>query len=288
MNILLTGGTGFIGKALTKALLAQEHQLTILSRNPQPKAVQGVRFIQNFAHLQNLDEFDAVINLAGEPIFDKRWTAAQKQRLTESRLSITQQLVELFQKSSKPPRCLLSVSATGFYGDLAKVSDEQTACGTSFSATLCQAWEQTARQAEPYTRVCLLRTGIVLSPDGGALAKMLPLYKLGLAGKLGNGQQHWAWISLEDEVRAILFLLHHSTAQGAFNLVAPQLTTNADFNRLLAEKLHRPAFLHTPKALLRLVLGERAELLLDNQPLVPNKLLSLGFEFQHPELSFFF
>lgn len=287
MQILITGGMGFIGSALCQMLIKQGHTLTVLSR--QAKAdTQAVKFIQNLANRTDLNEFDAVINLAGEPIFDKRWTAAQKTALRQSRLAITQQLSELFRQSDNPPHTFLSSSATGYYGnlpDVAKNYDEQTACASDFAATLCHDWEQTAQQAQsPQTRVCLLRTGIVLGKDGGALKRMLLLYRWGLGGKLGSGKQHWAWISLRDQLRAIGFLLANRHAQGAFNLVSPNPVSNAEFNRLLGKALTRPAFATVPKFTLKTLLGERSQLLLDNQPLVPQALLDLGFRFQDPDL----
>lgn len=285
MQILITGGTGFIGSALCQALIAQGHQLTVLTRQAKTDT-QAVKFIQHFANWQSLDAFDAVINLAGEPIFDKAWTDKQKAELRQSRLEITQKLVVLCQNSTNPPHTFLSGSATGYYGnlpDFAKNCDETTACSNDFAAQLCHDWEQTALQAQSkLTRVCLLRTGIVLAPNGGALKRMLPLYKLGLGGKIGSGKQHWACISLADQIRAILFLLEHPMAQGAFNLVAPEPLKNAEFNQQLAQRLKRPAFCHAPAFVLKSLLGERAQLLLDNQPLVPQKLLNLGFTFQHP------
>lgn len=287
MNILITGGTGFIGRALSQALIAQGHQLTILSRQPKIDT-QALKFIQNFAHIKNLDAFDAVINLAGEPIFAKTWTGIQKSKLRQSRLELTQKLVELCQKSSNPPHTFLSASATGYYGNLAQFAKnctEQTACGNGFAAQLCQEWEACALQAQnKKTRVCLLRTGIVLDTAGGALKQMLALYRLGLGGKLGHGKQHWAWISLEDHIQAMLFLLENPDAQGAFNFVAPQSIRNTDFNCLLAKAIHRPAFFSVPAFVLKLILGERSQLLLDNQPLVPHHLTQLGFKFKFNNL----
>ncbi|QIM63500.1 TIGR01777 family protein [Pasteurellaceae bacterium Orientalotternb1] len=288
MNIFITGGTGFIGTALCKALVAEGHQLTVLSRQSKTHT-QAVRFVQHFA---NLDGVDAVINLAGEPIFAKAWRASQKQKLLNSRVQLTKKLAELIQQSDSPPKVLISGSATGYYGDLpaiAKNSDELTACGTAFPAQLCQQWENTAFSAQSeQTRVCVIRTGIVLNEKGGALKQMLPLYRLGLGGKLGNGQQHWAWISLEDHIRATLFLLNNPYSQGAYNLVAPVPVKNAEFNQLLAQSLNRPAFFSVPACALKFALGERSQLLLDNQPLVPNKLLSEGFEFHHQNIHAYF
>lgn len=287
MNILITGGTGFIGNHLSQQLVAQGHQLTILSRQVKSDT-QAVKFIQNFTKFENLDDFDAVINLAGEPIFAKAWTAKQKEKLRQSRLEITQKLVHLFRKGQNPPHIFLSASATGYYANLpefAKNCTEQTACGQNFTAQLCSEWEAIAWQAQSEkTRVCLLRTGIVLDKSGGALKQMLPIYHLGLAGKLGDGKQHWAWISLQDYIHAISFLLENSQAQGAFNLVAPIPIRNTEFNQQLAKHLHRPAFFSVPSYLLKLILGERSQILLDNQPLIPHRLTQLGFKFRHTHL----
>lgn len=305
MNILITGGTGFIGTPLVARLAQEGHQMTILTRQEKPTSpFQAVSFCQNLAHFQDLNDFDAVINLAGEPIFDKRWTEKQKRILQESRLSITRQLVELIEKSSNPPHTFLSGSATGYYGDLPYNQaqyDELTPAGKQFTSLLCQNWENEALKVVHKTRVCLLRTGMVLSAQGGALKRMLPLFEKRLAGKLGNGKQHWAWISLEDYLNAVLFLLKNDHCQGAYNLVVPYPVTNAFFTQWLAETLHpmhfatskmlakralaqRIANIATPVCVLKSVLGERATLLLDNQPLIPKRLLESGFQFRHPHL----
>lgn len=287
MRIFITGGTGFIGTALCQKLAADGHQLTVLSRKPQ-RNTQAVEFCQDLANFPNFDDFDAVINLAGEPIFDKRWTTTQKARLRQSRLELTYALSGRIAAGQNPPHTFISGSASGFYGDLPVVNfyDEQTACGTNFAAQLCADWETAALTAEsPQTRVCLLRTGIVLATNGGALARMLPLYRLGLGGKLGSGKQYWSWIALADHIRAICFLLENPHCAGAFNLVAPNPLPNAEFNRLLGKTLSRPTVFGVPAALLKLLLGERSQILLDNQPLVPQKLLTAGFRFTEPELA---
>lgn len=294
MNILLTGGTGFIGRTLAERLLGEGCRLTILSRQLKPKhnipSLQAVEFIRNFANFENLDDFDAIINLAGEPIFDKTWTPEQKRILTESRLLITEQLVKLMKAGENPPHTFISGSATGFYGNLPHSEnfyDESTVCASHFSARLCKQWEETALEAQnEHTRVCLIRTGMVLSPQGGALQKMLPLYRWNLAGKLGSGKQYWAWIALEDHIQAVIFLLKNANCTGAFNLVSPNPVTNAEFTRRLAEHLGRFALFQVPAFVLKAVLGERSQLLLDNQRLIPQKLSAAGFVFRHPWLNF--
>lgn len=289
MQILLTGGTGFIGQKLVQQLLLNGDNLTVLTRQKNLQSTPKLKFVRSLAAFDDLNQFDAVINLAGEPIFAKRWSEAQKQKLVESRVSITRQLAELFLRSSNPPQVFLSGSATGFYGDLPATGqyyDESAASGKNFSTALCRAWENEAMRAQPKTRVCLLRTGLVLAPNGGALVQMLPLYRWNLAGKLGSGLQHWAWISLEDHIQAVIFLLKNANCSSAFNLVAPTPVTNQQFNHALAQALQRCAIFAAPTWGLKLAFGERSQILLDNQPLTPRKLLEAGFKFALPELDF--
>lgn len=284
MNILLTGGTGLIGKALVEQLCLRNEQVTILTRSSSPHALskhKNIKFITALSQLNSQEQFDAIINLAGEPIFHKVWSKNQKSILRESRLSLTTQLVEFINQYQQHP-IFISGSATGIYGD----QDEQKITETSktaktFTAQLCQDWENIARQA--HARVCLIRTGMVFSTKGGALAKMLPLYKWGLGGKLGKGEQYFPWIALEDMVNGILFLLDHSECKGAFNFAAPKSIKQHKFNRTLAQLLKRPAFATIPKWLLHFILGERANLLLESQNVVPEKLLKAGFQFQYAD-----
>ncbi|BBF02424.1 TPA: TIGR01777 family oxidoreductase [Haemophilus influenzae] len=284
MNILLTGGTGLIGKALVEQLCLRNEQVTILTRSSSLHALskhKNIKFITALSQLNSQEQFDAIINLAGEPIFHKVWSKNQKSILRESRLSLTTQLVEFINQYQQYP-IFISGSATGIYGD----QDEQTITETSktaktFTAQLCQDWENIARQAN--ARVCLIRTGIVFSTKSGALAKMLPLYKWGLGGKLGNGEQYFPWIALEDMVNGILFLLDHSECRGAFNFSAPNPIKQHKFNRTLARILKRPAFATIPKWILHFMLGERANLLLESQNVVPEKLLNAGFQFQYSD-----
>lgn len=284
MNILLTGGTGLIGKALVEQLCLRNEQVTILTRSSSPHTLskqKNIKFITALSELDLQEQFDAIINLAGEPIFHKVWSKNQKSILRESRLSLTTQLVEFINQYQQYP-IFISGSATGIYGD----QDEQKITETSktaktFTAQLCQDWENIAQQAN--ARVCLIRTGMVFSTKGGALAKMLPLYKWGLGGKLGKGVQYFPWIALEDMVNGILFLLDHSECRGAFNFAAPNPIKQHKFNRTLAQLLKRPAFATIPKWLLHFILGERANLLLESQNVVPEKLLNAGFKFQYAD-----
>ena len=284
MNILLTGGTGLIGKALVEQLCLRNEQVTILTRSSPPHTLskqKNIKFITALSELDLQEQFDAIINLAGEPIFHKTWTTEQKSILRESRLNLTTQLVEFINQYQQYP-IFISGSATGIYGD----QDEQKITETSktaktFTAQLCQDWENIAQQAD--ARVCLIRTGMVFSKKGGALAQMLPLYKWGLGGKLGNGEQYFPWIALEDMVNGILFLLDHSECQGSFNFTAPNPIKQHKFNRTLALILKRPAFATIPKWILHFILCERANLLLESQIVVPEKLLNAGFQFKYSD-----
>ena len=208
----------------------------------------------------------------------------QKVRLESSRISLTEKLTQLINQSDEPPVCFISGSATGYYGDCGEQSiDENTSPANNFAAQLCQHWEAAALKAN--TRVCVVRTGLVLARQGGALAKMLPLYRCGLGGKLGSGQQYWGWISLTDMVNGILFLLENVACNGPFNFVAPHAVRNTKFNKILGIILKRPHFATVPAFLLKFMLGERAGLLLDSQKLIPQNLLAHGFQFQHLDLS---
>ncbi|TCK01479.1 hypothetical protein EV694_0091 [Volucribacter psittacicida] len=286
MKILVTGATGLVGQQLTKQLIQQQHQVTVLTRSSQKAKelfADNVDICTDLNDYQDFNGFDAIINLAGEPIFKHYWTDKQKQKLVNSRIHLTQQLVQRINQSQTPPHTFISGSAMGYYGDCGQqLIDENTKSGNQFPAQLCQQWEQTALDAK--TRVCLLRTGIVLAKQGGALKAMLPLYQVGLGGKLGNGKQYWAWISLEDMVKAIVFLLDNPACQGSFNLVSPYPVTNQEFNKILAQQLKRPAIMAVPRCLLSLILGERAQLLLDSQNAFPIKLQAMGFEFGYPSL----
>jgi uncharacterized protein len=288
MRILLTGGTGLIGSELVKYWLEQ-HQLVVLSRTPEKVMACFGPNVTAIARLSDVDfnTLDAVINLAGEPIVAKRWTDAQKQRLCDSRWQLTKQLVSAITSATTPPKVLISGSAIGIYGRQQSqlITEDFNHFHVEFSHQLCQRWETLAQEAEsPSTRVCILRTGIVLSAKGGALQKMLLPFKLGLGGKIGNGEQYMSWIHIGDMVRLIDFLLRHPTLTGVFNATAPNPVTNAEFSQLLAKTLRRPALLPMPAFVLQLMLGEMADLLLTGQRVIPANLSKAGFEFDYPEL----
>ncbi|MDD5300022.1 MAG: TIGR01777 family oxidoreductase [Gallionella sp.] len=290
MRILITGGTGLIGRQLCKALLAEGHELTVFSRNPASVPVKcgaGVHALASLGEWHSGLNFDAVINLAGEPIVDARWTARRKQVLWDSRVTLTQELVRHIASAKHKPTVLLSGSAVGYYGNRGDVALDETAhAGEDFAALLCNAWEDAARAAEQAgVRVCLLRTGLILSGHGGLLGRMLPPFKLGLGARLGDGKQWMSWVHIDDYVAMLLRLLHDAQASGPYNMTAPQPVTNAEFTAALAKVLHRPALFAAPAPLLKLAMGERACLLLEGQKVLPGKMSAAGYRFQFANLA---
>ena len=290
MQILITGGTGLIGRQLCKALLAEGHELTVLSRNPASVPVKcgaGVHALASLAQWQPGQTFDAVINLAGEPIVDKSWTAKRKQALWASRVTLTEELVRRIAAANHRPAVLLSGSAVGYYGNRGDVMlDEAAEVGENFAAQLCKAWEDAARVAESVgVRVCLLRTAPVLSNGGGLLGRMLPPFRLGLGARLGDGKQWMSWVHMQDYVAMVLRLLHDHHAAGPYNMAAPQPVTNAEFTATLAALLHRPALFVAPALLLKLGMGERASLLLEGQRVLPGKMAAAQYRFTFTNLA---
>lgn len=287
MNILMTGGTGLIGHNFATSY--PSYQYTIVSRTPdhaQIYAPKNARIIANLSSLQNLDNFDAVINLAGEPIIDKRWTDKQKRIICDSRWQTTQQLVDLIHASTTPPSVFISGSAIGIYGNKedSSITEEEPIEPVDFPSQLCSQWETIAQQAENTSRVVYLRTGIVLDTSAGALGKMLLPFKLCLGGPIGGGKQFMSWIHIRDMVRAMDFLLNNASCEGPFNITAPNPVQNRTFSSQLARTLGRFAILPAPKFALKLILGESSMLLLDSQKVLPEKLLQQGFEFEYDEL----
>lgn len=289
MHILMTGGTGLIGRQLCKALLAEGHQLTVLSRNPasvKAKCGMCVNAMASLSEWAPDKYFDAVINLAGEPIVDKHWTAERKQVLWESRITLTDELVRRIATAERKPSVLLSGSAVGYYGNRGDtLLDETMDAGEGFAAQLCKVWEEAAQIAGDYgVRVCRLRTGLVLSREGGLLGRMVLPFKLCLGARLGDGKQWMSWIHIDDYVAIVLRLLRDDQTSGPYNMTAPEPVTNAEFTAALADALHRPVLFVAPAMLLKLAMGERACLLLEGQRVLPVKLDRAHFRFAFPSL----
>ena len=284
-TVAVTGASGLIGTALTAALEKRGDRVVPIGRRPTDGGVvwdPGARQIDE----TTLDDIDAVVHLAGERI-DGRWTATKKRRILDSRVEGTEVLAGALANLDHPPAVVVSASAIGFYGDRGDEElTEDSQPGTGFLAEVCERWEAAAAPtASPDIRLVLARTGIVCTPDGGALGRMLALTRLGLGGRLGNGRQWWPWITLEDEIRALLHLLD-TPVVGAVNLVAPGICRNAEFVRDLAHALRRPAVLPAPALALRAVLGEMANgLLLASARVRPVRLEDSGFTFRSPNLT---
>ncbi len=284
-KVAVTGASGLIGTALTAALEKRGDRVIPVGRRPPAGGVAWDPVTHRIDGAV-LEGVDAVVHLAGERI-DGRWTASKKRRILNSRVEGTELLVRALSGLDRPPSVVVSASAVGFYGD--RGDDELTEDsepGTGFLAEVCERWEAAAAPtASPDTRLVLARTGIVCTPDGGALGRMLALTRLGLGGRLGNGRQWWPWITLKDEVRALLHLLD-TPVVGPVNLVAPGICRNAEFVRDLARALRRPAVLPAPALALRAVLGEMANgLLLASARVRPVRLEDSGFTFRSPNLT---
>lgn len=289
MNILITGGTGMVGRALCQQLQQQGHSISVLSRRPGQVAAlcNGATGVGSLAQLDQQPAFDAVINLAGAPIVDRHWSNGRRQQLRDSRIGLTDTLVQWMQRLSQPPATLISASASGWYGDCGDtlLDEHSLPGGNDFASQLCQDWETAARQAETNSRVVLLRIAPVLAAEGGLLARMRLPFRLGLGGRLGNGRQWMPWIHLHDLLRLIVHLLHSSACSGVYNACAPLPATNAEFTRCLARAVGRPALLPAPGWLLKGLLGERSVLLLGSQNLRPLRTAQSGFDWHHGDLS---
>ncbi|MSR07814.1 MAG: TIGR01777 family protein [Gemmatimonadetes bacterium] len=292
MRVFITGGTGFIGRAVVEALTARGDQCVVLSRGGASVwPTLAVRMIQGDSAAggpwqDDVGSCDAVINLAGEKIVDppKRWTRGRKKLLWDSRVFTTGHVTAAIRRASTKPRVLLSGSAIGYYGNRGDdVVDESRPAGSDFLAKLATAWEHAALEAQDITRVTLLRTGIVLGAGGGALEPLLRLFRLGLGGPWGDGLQWWSWIHRADAVALMLFALDQGLP-GPLNVTAPAPVTVNDFAAALGKAVHRPAVFRAPRFALELGLGEGASALLDLQRVVPKRALTEGFRFQYPEV----
>lgn len=290
MQILITGGTGFIGTALCRHLSGQGHELTVLSRQTPAKVRQRCgETVTPLAELKDLsrrDTFDAVVNLAGESIVAQRWTDARKSVLWDSRVTLTEELVEFIATAEQKPSVLVSGSAVGYYGNRGDaLLDEDSGFADDFGHRLCAAWEKAAlRATEHGARVCVVRTGLVVGRDGGFLQRMLLPFKFGLGGRIGDGKQWMSWVHRSDHVAMTEYLLSHPHLEGVFNATSPHPVTNAEFTACLAQLLRRPACLPVPGFALRLLLGEMAELLLGGQRALPVRFQKEGFPFRYPRI----
>lgn len=289
MNYLITGGTGLIGTRLCQKLQAAGHTVIVLSRSRDKvhrRCGLSAVAITSLNEIGHNEQVDVIINLAGAPIADARWSKHRKQILEQSRIGITEQLVDWIAKRDKKPLALISGSAVGWYGDQQdSLINEQSSFNDEYAHRLCERWEQAALKARDFgVRVCIVRTGLVLAADGGFLQRLLLPFKLGLGGPVSDGQQYMPWIHLEDIANLFIFLSKQPQAEGAFNGTAPMPVTNAEFSRSLAQKLHRPAVMMVPACVLKLALGEMSQLLLGGQRAQPEKARAAGFQFEYTDL----
>lgn len=293
MRIIITGGTGLIGRALVSSLAQDSHEVIVLTRSPERRPqglAEGAKLVgwdgesaDGWGELA--DGADAIINLAGEGIADSRWSPERKARILNSRVNAGKAVMAAIQAAGAKPKALLQSSAVGYYGPSGdRILPETAGPATDFLSKVCFDWEaSTAGAAKLGVRRAILRTGIVLSAQGGALPKMMLPFKLYIGGPLGSGKQYFPWIHIEDEVRAIRFLLENEQAEGPFNLAAPNPPTNAGFSKDLGKAISRPSLLPVPGIALKILFGEMSTVLLDGQRAVPQALEQQGFTFTHTD-----
>lgn len=288
MRVVLAGGSGFLGGALASALKAQRHSIAILTRHPTPGTQDQIAWVPDGTAgtwAKHLDGAEAIVNLAGEGIADRRWTAARKRALRDSRILPTRSLVVAMRQLSAPPSVFVSQSGINYYGPRgSELTTESTPAGSDFLAGVCVEWEQEAEQASSMTRVVVLRTSPVLNSSGGVMGKMLLPFRLGLGGRFGDGSQYMPWIHMTDWLDLVISLLATERARGAFNATAPGPVTNREFARTLGKVLGRPALIPVPAFALRVMVGELAEILLTGQRALPTRAEEVGFRFKFPQL----
>ncbi len=293
MRVMITGGSGLIGRALSTSLARDNHEVVILSRHPEqvvglPAGVQVEPWDpttpQDCRHL--LAGTDAVVNLAGENIAAGRWTAARKQGIRDSRLNAGRVIVQALASATRRPSVVIQASGVGYHGPSGNEElSEKSPPGKDFLARLAVEWENCTAETESQgVRRAIIRTGVVVSREGGAFPRMLLPFRLFVGGLMGSGKQWFPWIHIADEVAAIRFLLENQSASGPFNLCAPHPVTNAEFARVVAGQMKRPAFLPTPAFLLRVLFGKMSTVLLDGQRAFPKRLTQMGYKFRFPEV----
>ena len=280
MKVVIAGGSGFLGSALAASLRLAGHDVTIVTRHPQTRDQAA------WTDVEVVDGADAVINLAGEPLDAGRWTDARKASILESRIKATETIVKSISNATKRPAVFLNASAVGIYGAHGdEALTEDSPVGSDFLASVCTAWEAAAMAAAWTTRVVLLRTGLVLDRNSGALAKLSRPFRLFAGGRVGSGNQYWSWIHRDDWTRMVRWSIDTEVIKGPLNLTAPSPVTNREFAQALGRALHRPAVAPAPGFALRLMLGEMADaMILAGQRVLPARATRNGFEFRYPTL----
>ena len=300
MNILLLGCTGFIGKELIPKLIKEGHNIIIVSRKNIDKLdikipINKYKFLKldlskknnwnNPFLINNLKEIDGIINLIGEPIAEKKWTINQKEKIMNSRICSTNFLMDALQRLKINPKVIINGSAVGFYGtSVTKEFNEKSDNGKDFLANLCKKWEEVANKKPFFTRLVIFRIGIVLEAEGGALGKMLPIFKIGLGGPIGNGKQWMSWIHRTDICGLIINALKDKKFSGVFNAVAPEPVTMSTFSSILAKTLKRPNLIPVPARILKILLGDGAKIVLEGQKVKSSKLKDSYYKFKYPLL----
>jgi uncharacterized protein len=293
MKIAIAGATGFVGSRLVEQLHIQGHEVLILTRSPQQASnrfgqaqIVGYNPLKSGAWQDAISGCDAVINLAGEPIAEKRWTPAQKRTILDSRQIGTQKIVEAIDLATVKPQVLINASAIGYYGTSETDKfDENSPAGTDFLAEVCTAWETAAQQVTANgTRLVIVRLGIVLGENGGALGKMLAPFSAFVGGSIGSGKQWFSWIHRDDVVKLIISAITDTQMQGVYNATAPNPVRMENFAQTLGTVMNRPSWLPVPNFVLEAMLGEGAIVVLQGQQVVPTHTLAQGFEFQYPTL----
>ncbi|MDQ6787172.1 MAG: TIGR01777 family oxidoreductase [Acidobacteriota bacterium] len=286
MKILISGASGLVGTHLVPTLKEKGHDIFRLVRKT-PQSADEIEWDARigFSEIEQakLENFDAVVHLAGDNVASESWTKEKKESIKNSRVVGTRILVDALKKCKSAPKHFISASAVGFYGDREdEVLTEESAKGTGFLAKVCDEWETEAKKAESFARVVCMRIGVVLAKDGGALEKMLTPFKFGVGGTVGSGKQYMSWIALDDIVSTINFFLDHENLNGSFNLTAPTPVTNAEFTKALGHALGRPTILPIPEFAIKLMFGEMGEtLLLEGCRVVPKRLEDAGYQFKY-------